>query len=653
MTIQILDIVVYSHHGQQRAVSLLAGTANVVTGVPKTGKSALIDIVDYCFCSSKCNVPEGPIRRCVSWFGLRLQLSDGQAFVARKSPGPMFESSESCFFEVGSQVSIPPMDKLRQVTNTKGLESMLAGWCGIGDHEYQPPEGQTRDPLSATVRHALTFCFQAQDEIIRRNQLFHGTNDNFVAQAIKDTLPYFMGAVDDEFLKKRQQLRKLQAEVRSLERQLSELRFLQGEGGSKGASLLAQARDVGLTESKSDTVEGTVQILREVANTRVNTIDVQSGVGAEYVSLVVERRELLNQQRRLRDEIAAARSLEVEKSGFQREAEEQRSRLMCIGIFDESQRGHSCPLCTRPLSDEIDTPAVADIRESLIEISNRLDNVARVTPQLEKAIAEIEGTLQRVNSLLQKNRMAMDAIQASNVIIQRLRDDNSARAMVLGRITLYLESLPSLPDTTDSDRRLELLIDECRRIEEELSDETVRERIESIASILGTSMTEWAKELNLEHSKYPLRLNLKKLTVIADTPDGPVPMERMGSGENWVGYHLIAHFALHKWFASQNRPVPRFLFLDQPSQVYFPADKDFDDSLPSVKGSDREAVARMFQLIFRIVRELSPGFQTIITEHADIDAEWYREHVRERWRDGTKLIPEEWPRATESQDEKA
>ena len=66
--------------------------------------------------------------------------------------------------------------------------------------------------------------------------------------------------------------------------------------------------------------------------------------------------------------------------------------------------------------------------------------------------------------------------------------------------------------------------------------------------------------------------------------------QRLGSGENWVGYHLIAHFAIHKWFVSQERPVPRFLFVDQPSQVYFPADRDIDGSMEGIENEDREAV---------------------------------------------------------------
>ena len=148
--------------------------------------------------------------------------------------------------------------------------------------------------------------------------------------------------------------------------------------------------------------------------------------------------------------------------------------------------------------------------------------------------------------------------------------------------------------------------------------------------------------LQLEHSEYPLRLDLKRLTVVADTDTGPIPMNNMGSGENWVGYHLITHFALHKWFVNKNRPVPRFLFIDQPSQVYFPADKDIDGSMEGVENEDREAVARMYQLALRVVNDLNPRFQIIMTDHADINEDWFQNCVVERWRGGVKLVPEEW-----------
>src|ERR1035437_7854705 len=102
MSMQILSIVLYSHDGRKRVVGLSPGVVNVITGASKTGKSALIDAVDYCFGSGECRVPEGPIRRAVSWFGLLMQLDSGQAFVARRCPDGRAASSEDCFVEVGT-----------------------------------------------------------------------------------------------------------------------------------------------------------------------------------------------------------------------------------------------------------------------------------------------------------------------------------------------------------------------------------------------------------------------------------------------------------------------------------------------------------------------------------------------------------------------
>lgn len=104
-------------------------------------------------------------------------------------------------------------------------------------------------------------------------------------------------------------------------------------------------------------------------------------------------------------------------------------------------------------------------------------------------------------------------------------------------------------------------------------------------------MSDWAGLLELGHSAFPLRLDLKKLTIVADTAAGPISMDRTGSGENWIGYHLIAHLALHRWFVDHDRPVPKFLLLDHPSQIYFPPETELKGSMLTVSEHDREAVS--------------------------------------------------------------
>jgi hypothetical protein len=645
MTMQILDIVLYSHHGQTRTLSLNPGELNIITGASKTGKSALVAIVDYCFGAGECRVPEGPIRRSVAWFGLRLSLAKGQAFIARRCPDPHASSSEDCFVELGKEVEVPATAALRQTTNTSGIESLLSSWCGIQDNLHEPPAGQTRRPLIATVRHALALCFQPQDEIIRRQQLFHGTSDNFFAQAVKDTLPYFLGAVDEEYVRKREQLRRLREQLRACERQLAELKALRGSGVSKAATLLAQARDNGLTFAQSETWEETIEALQKVAKVPISQVEETAADGDEYSRLSGEREVYLDEQRRLKDEISLARAFERDERGFSKEATEQRARLTSINLFNGAEPGHVCPLCSNTLLEEEAPPSVGDIKSALEDVSQKLESVTKASPQVQKAIAELESKLADVQTALSKNRAEMEAVRVSDERLQAMQDLAGRQAHILGRISLYLESMPELPDTKALEEKAADLLKACEALEEELSDENVRARLDSIVSILGKQMTQWASTLDLEHSAYPLRLDVKKLTIVADTADGPVPMDRMGSGENWVGYHLIAHLALHEWFTERKRPVPRFLFLDQPSQVYFPPEKDIDGSIEGGEEEDRLAVTRMFRLVYDVVEDLKKKFQVIVTEHADIRDDWYQAAVVERWRGGLKLVPDDWPRA--------
>lgn len=154
-------------------------------------------------------------------------------------------------------------------------------------------------------------------------------------------------------------------------------------------------------------------------------------------------------------------------------------------------------------------------------------------------------------------------------------------------------------------------------------------------------MTRWATRLQLEHGGGNVRLDLNRLTVVTDTDQGPAPLFRIGSGENWVGYHLITHLALHRYFVRQNRPVPRILMLDQPTQVWYRSEVDQNTGTLG-RDRDREAVNSLFRLIYDVVGELAPQMQVIVCDHANLPEDWFQASVEHNWRDGRKLIPQDW-----------
>lgn len=365
----------------------------------------------------------------------------------------------------------------------------------------------------------------------------------------------------------------------------------------------------------------------------------QSVDQAELRRLNEERSGLRQQLRKQQDELESMKALITEECGFALEAGEQVSRLNSLQLFSNSD-APCCPLCEQPTTERL--PSFEALQAEIQRASEQLDRVTRHTPGLEALVLEQERTIAETKRLLQDNRTALEAVRRSDDTLTQLRDAATRRAHTLGRISLFLETLPQVADTSELRIEIAELQREIDQLENDLSDEKIQERLDSILSVISKQLTGWAERLELEHKGNPFRLDLRRLQVVADSDTGPITMDRMGSGANWLGCHLIAHLALHSWFVRKSRPVPRFLFLDQPSQVYFPAERDVGGSTAVLEDEDRLAVIRMFKLMRDVVQELHPGLQIIVTEHADVTETWYQDAVVERWRNGAALVPADW-----------
>ena len=650
MSIQIMDIVLYSTGGDRRVLSLHPGKVNIITGDSKTGKSALISIVDYCLGSRKCAVPAGVIRDNVVWYGIRLTDRTTQHFVARRAPASGKTETSAAFHAMATEVEIPHPEAFEATTNISAIVRLLTSTIRIGLNEHEPPEGHVRRPLSAHLRHALAFVFQPQNEISQRDYLFHKQNDNFVAQAIKDTLPYFLGAVDDDFVAKKEELKKLRQKLRDKERKLSRNEGIAGEGSGNAAALLSEIRDAGILaiNASPETPEEVVKLLQSAIEVSAEDrlIQYEETIDqAELVRLNDERTSLRKQLRWQEHELEAMHSLLDDEGGFAREVCEQESRLSSLNIFTPSDEEPSCPLCHQS-TPNMATPE--QLQAELQRAQSQLETLRKHAPGLKELILEQEIKIAETRRLLREKRVSLEAIRRTDEQLQDLRDTSVRQARVQGRASLFLETLPQIADASELRQEIEELSAEITLLEEELSDDRIKERLDSILSVIGKRLTEWSERLDLEHRGNPFRLDLGKLQVVADTESEPIAMDRMGSGANWLGCHLIAHLALHTWFVRKARPVPRFLFLDQPSQVYFPRDTG---TFADLEDKDRRAVLRIFELIFEVIKELNGGFQVIVTEHADLDEDRFKIAVVERWRNGKALIPAAWQEVDGSADD--
>lgn len=57
---------------------------NIISGHSKTGKSAIMDIIDWCLCAEKCNVPKGVITDFTKIYSLLIELNGQTLLIGRR-----------------------------------------------------------------------------------------------------------------------------------------------------------------------------------------------------------------------------------------------------------------------------------------------------------------------------------------------------------------------------------------------------------------------------------------------------------------------------------------------------------------------------------------------------------------------------------------
>ena len=645
MTMQIRAIGIYSNDGELRHVKFELGKLNIVAGGSKTGKSALLDIVDYCWGRTECTVPVGEIRRSVSWFAVLFDRDGEGVLIARRNPPPPAVTDDAIYFERNVDELPPDASTLGKNITSDALRDQFASLLGIQKNLHVPPAGATRRPLEASAGQAILFCLQSQDEIANRRFLFHRQGEQWIPQAIKDVLPYFLGAVDEGHFITQKRLDEARVRLRRLERELADAAAIASEASEAASRLLLDAKRVGLspTDASASSPEELRALLVQAAEARPALLgEVQDG-SADMAELEERRRSLRVELEDLRDEIADVGRLAREASAFQTEAQEHEARLASIGLVsgsDDADHG-TCPLCDSRLAAAV--PSVADVRRGLESVSRQLQAVRRDSPRVQARLAELEQARSSKEAELRGVNADIASRIAENERLRIEQNNLATQARIVGRITYYLENARAVGVAARLPAEVNRVRAEVAELEKALDPEAVEERLATALSLVGKSLTEYAGMLKLEHGEHPLRLDRKNLTVVADAPEGPLALPQIGSGENWVGYHVAAHLALHKVLRARNRPVPAFLMLDQPSQAHYPRERDVGE-VGGADDEDQAAVARLFRLLDDYCKGLTPAMQVIVMDHFELLEPWFRKATVERWRDGIKLVPLDWLR---------
>jgi len=656
MKMQILKIVLYHQDGvRTREISFNPGRVNIITGNSNTGKSTLIEIIEYCLGNRDFNIPlTRAVADNVACYGVLYQMEDRQIFVAKKVPQPIGrKSNSSLYFVEGDTLSIPELSAIQENSTDDELRTYLGRLIGIPENEIDPGRGQA--VYDAHIRHTIYYLFQKNNDVIDDKLLFYKQGVNQNDRTIKDTLPVLLKAVDPDYVQIKQQLRQRNREASIIRRELKDAEEIQVRGVSLLPGLILQAQQLGLLDATIDpeNVENGRDLLATLLDqdvTVVSTIETKTESEDKIETLRRQLDDLRQQYAIQRSKIAQYEDYEQGTNGYERSALEHEGRLATVNLFDDSEFSDTdesteyCPLCGSEVRHP--DPDVEDLQQSLADIRVQLQTVELKKPALTEVIDVLQKRLLQISQEIRQTEANIEAL---------LEQERSTGTSVpservtsfLGEIKMFLRLAPQQQDELLEKRQMLADLEEMiESLTEVLEEAEGADRLDISLQEISSYMTEYGKRIGDEYRGGFFSFKLNRLSVLIGLPGDTREFGvNVGSDKNQLQIHLVLYLALHRYFIENNCPVPGFIVLDQVDKPFYPDDTNYTDvSNPEslMNDPDRRALLEVFDLLYDVCSDMDGNLQIIALQHANFPDPEYQKAVVENWRDGDALIPFEW-----------
>jgi hypothetical protein len=646
-----------------RVIPFVPGKINVISGENGTGKSALTWIIDYCLGSEKCSIPVGRIRDLTSWFGLHLKLANTEMIVARRNPGDQ-QSTTDIYWAEGLNLPVPVLiEKNARVEDLKNRFNQISLLPSL-DFSTDESIGFGGRP---SCRDMAAFNFQPQHIVANPYTFFFKADTTEHREKLRIIFPLVLGAIDSDTLAKQRELKDAEREHDRLRRELEARLAAARAWEAEIESYYLQARGLGLLPDSQPPaadwpLEKYMLELRKVPEL-VRTMDIPdiregtNEAGAEEFTRVVNEEDALAQEiGSLRRRLDKIEQLWTSVNEYGIDLVTQEDRLQGVGWFEgKVESRYECPVCAAIHPEG--NARLADLLVLAGEMKSLTASVQRAPAKLDQERAALRGELREKEGLLSKARQKRKSLEDRSAALAGQRQRIRQIYLFVGRVEQALENVTAsrnVDDIQTNVRALARKIDELRR---DLDPRGQRDRLSAAIEKVSARIADYSRLLQLEHSGENVKLNLRELTLQFSPLSGRTDfLWEVGSGQNWVGYHVAGLLALHEHFISMSQnPVPRFLVIDQPSQVYFPEawpslEKAPDTDDKSDRSPDIEGVHRIFTALSTFLNEVSAEFQIIVTEHAG-SITWDgvpNVHLVGNWRQGRDefLIPNAWLKET-------
>lgn len=613
MTFNINKIVLWLNNGKIRELEFMPNKVNLITGGSHTGKSAILEIVDYCFFSSKSRISESMINENVLWYGINISVNDKNYTIARES---LSEGKVSDNYYFSSFGEIPLIVASNNSENA--IKSILETEFKI-DRDAKFPTSYGSNYIKAGTKISLRYFLMfntISGNIIENDEgvFFDKQNDIRYKEALPRIFDLALGIETVENILKREKKAELENQLAKLIRKNKAISSKASDFNQERVELLQKAKEHNVVRDDAKVDEVIVELNKAIKGfeTEPTTNSDKEKLESSLYSLQRKIRNLKQFSSEYNKYKSSIKNLDdsLKPIEFLREND---SEIIKTSIFEQLVTSYTKDLTTIRKSYSSNTPIDRQVNDKVKDLEKELEIIKSKLDLLPKENKSFESEKEKYFFLGQvKTKLEIFSSESSPVLTSY---DEETRALE-GEIEQLI--------VLNTEEKRELTI----KLTEEIISEYIKESDKALAN----------------YSTYQPVFDYKNKTLLLRKPKTSY-IENVGSSSNHMFLHLFFSLAMHEVIFKNHSPfVAPFLILDQPSRPYYGTNGQRKTDDPE---SDDYKIKKAFELLDRFIetRKSNNGdFQMIVLEHIPIETVTNLKniHIVEEFFDGNALIPKSY-----------
>ncbi len=613
----INKIILWLKSGEMRTISFSNNKVNVITGNSDTGKSSVLDIIDYCLCSTKANIPNQHIGVNVLWYGINLTINSKHYTIARGEVKNSIPSVEY-FFSGNGRIPELPYSSI----GSSELKTILEQEFSINDSVTFAYGGKNiTQSTKISYRYFLMFNTQSGDTINDSRVYFDKQSDDRYREALPRIFDLALGITTVENMTLKSKIEYTQKALDRLEKEKLLEETSDDDIKVLKQALLKKSKEFYLVNSQNDDERDFINLEGVIVNGKLGLVNfpesnIYDALVEEYQKVELQIKKLnsfnsgyANYKKQLSKEKESLKPIEHLKK-FIGNIENDEYKQFIVVLEKEYTQIKKMIVDKMPFETDISNK-LADLKAKLDDIEHRI----KLCPKINfTPISDSERYI-ALGEIKSEYTQLLNRPKNKNNIDERIKNKRNE-----------LEDYNSKYVDYDSAREATInALNDCIATYMMLA----KNAFESYHGYLPS----------YDYKKRILQLRKSKTNQIESRTSSSVDLFR----------HLCLFLGMHELSMINKVPyIAPFLILDQPTRPYFQTNKNIDyketKNNTDSKG-DWNKVEEIFLILNEFIKNVQKNkgeMQVIVLEHVSREAWEGREnvHLVEEF-DGVKnaLIP--------------